>query len=298
MEEIEHTLPKMKLARVFPRKTAASPDDELAFFGPPPAEPPEVDEVHISVVFSYDIQRAQELAAAWRPVGPVMMGGPAIGTFAGEFTPGMYLQPGYTITSRGCPNKCWFCEVPRNEGGIRELEIQPGHNVLDSNLLACSAGHISRVFDMLKAQKELGHDIVLSGGLEAERLDFNTVTRLWDLRPNRMFFAYDTPNDYEPLRAAGKMLRDADFTRRHLYCYVLIGYRGDTFEKAERRLKQAWCCGFMPMAMLYRDFKSNTEPDKEWKRFQRTWARAALIRKHLLEKRKEALYALEEIPEL
>lgn len=279
----------MEIARVFPRKTQASPTDDLAFFGLPPAAPPEVDEVHISVAFSYDIPRAHELAEAWRGVAPVMIGGPAIGTFAGEFIPGRYLSPGYTITSRGCPNHCWFCEVPKNEGTIRELQIQPGHNVLDSNLLACSTKHIIQVFDMLKQQKEQKKEVILSGGLEAARLTEAMVTRLWDLRPGRMFFAYDTPNDYEPLRNAGRMLKEADFTRRHLYCYVLVGYRGDSKEKAIKRLMQTWNAGFMPMAMLYRDFKKNHEPDKEWKAFQRSWVRAPLIRRGILERRKNKL---------
>lgn len=43
----------MEIARVFPRKTKATPDDELCFFGPPPLlNMPEVDEVHISVTFT------------------------------------------------------------------------------------------------------------------------------------------------------------------------------------------------------------------------------------------------------
>ena len=35
----------MKIARVFPRRTSATPDDDLAFVGDPPPSPPDVDEV-------------------------------------------------------------------------------------------------------------------------------------------------------------------------------------------------------------------------------------------------------------
>lgn len=53
----------MKIARVFPRRTTATPDDELVFFGPPPLLIlPEIDEVHISVAFTYDRPKAEELA--------------------------------------------------------------------------------------------------------------------------------------------------------------------------------------------------------------------------------------------
>ena len=59
---------------------------------------------------------------------PVHMGGPAFNMPGGDFVPGMYLKKGYVITSRGCPNRCWFCSVPRREGGrLRELPITEGN---------------------------------------------------------------------------------------------------------------------------------------------------------------------------
>ena len=54
----------MRLARVFPRKTKASPDDALAFFGPPPFFV-ECDEVHIDVTFTADKLIAEKLAEDW-----------------------------------------------------------------------------------------------------------------------------------------------------------------------------------------------------------------------------------------
>lgn len=143
----------MKIARVFPRRTKASPVDALAFYDEPGLFPVEADQVHVSVTFTYDIPRAERLAKAWERVAQVTMGGPAMGAAGGDFTPGMYLKPGYVITSRGCPNWCWFCSVPKREGDIRELPITEGYNVLDDNLLACSEEHIRKVFAMLKRQR-------------------------------------------------------------------------------------------------------------------------------------------------
>lgn len=272
----------MKIARVFSRKTKASPADALAFYGPPPQRPPEVDEVYVSSTFTFASDEAFRLAEAWQGVAPVTIGGPAVGTYPRDFVPGMFLKKGYVITSRGCPNHCWFCKVPEREGGIRELPITEGHNLLDSNILACSMGHIRKVFAMLKQQDQKA---VLSGGLEAARLTRTLTALLWDLRPDRMYFAYDTPNDLEPLRVAGNLLREADFTRRHLNCYVLIGHKKDTVDKAERRLVQAWDAGFMPMAMLYRDDKTGQVINEDWQKFQRLWARPAIIRSRIFQKR-------------
>jgi hypothetical protein len=45
------------VARVFPGRTNATPDDEYAFVGFPPVKLPEnIEEIHISVAFNYDTQ--------------------------------------------------------------------------------------------------------------------------------------------------------------------------------------------------------------------------------------------------
>lgn len=68
----------MKLIRVFPRKTKASPDDRLAYFGPPDLFA-EADEVHVSVSFTADKPRAEALAEQWQRIAPTKVGGVAYG---------------------------------------------------------------------------------------------------------------------------------------------------------------------------------------------------------------------------
>lgn len=209
------------------------------------------------------------------------MGGPAFNEAGGEFVPGLYLKHGYVITSRGCPNRCPHCAVPMREGyTLRELPVKNGFNVLDDNLLACSEKHIREVFEMLKRQAEKP---VFTGGLEAKLLKEWHVDLLREVKPKRMYFAYDTPDDYEPLVQAGQLLRDGGITKAShtARCYVLIGYDGDTMEKAEKRLREAWAAGFFPFAMLYRDEKGEVQQD--WKQFQRLWARPQIIHEMLKE---------------
>lgn len=265
----------MKIARVFPRKTEATPEDDLVFFDAPGMYLPEIDEVHVSVAFTYDMENAEWLAKQWEGLGvPVKMGGPAFDQPSGEFIPGLYIKKGYTITSRGCPNKCWFCRVPKREGGLRELEIKDGWNILDDNLLACSDEHVKKVFQMLARQKERP---VFTGGLEAKILKPWHAKELKRIKTQKMYFAYDTPDDYEPLVQAGKILKDAGFTvaSHTACCYVLIGYKGDTFDKAEKRLTDTIRAGFMPYAMLFKDKDGNT--DEEWRKYQRVWLRPQIV---------------------
>ena len=56
----------MRIARVFPRRTSMTPTDDLAFVDCPPPllALPEIDEVHVSVAFSWDMQKAEQLAEA------------------------------------------------------------------------------------------------------------------------------------------------------------------------------------------------------------------------------------------
>jgi hypothetical protein len=265
----------MIVARVFPRRTRATPIDELAFIGDPPALfPPEVDAVHISVSFTWDLPEAERLAKEWAPIAPVEIGGPATGMRGEGFEPGKYLKHGYVITSRGCRNRCWFCSVWKREGDIRELPITEGCNVLDDNLLATSWEHFLSVCIMLDKQD---HPIEFTGGLEAAILTPGQAGELKELHPKSLFFAYDTPNDREPLFEAGELLQSVGFTvaSHVLRCYVLIGYPKDTFESAESRLFDSIKAGFFPMAMLYRD--NTGQYDQTWKTFQRQWANPFLV---------------------
>ena len=266
----------VRIARVFPRRTRATPDDPLAFTGNPPLlSLPEIDEVHVSVAYTYDKPLAEELAYQWEMVGvPVKVGGPAYDDPGGEFVPGMYLKPGYTITSRGCNNHCWFCMASRREGPLRELEIRDGWDILDNNLLQCSETHIRAVFEMLRRQP---HRPKFTGGLEAKEIKPWHCELLREAKPERMYFAYDTPDDYEPLVEAGRMLMEAGITPHShvMACYNLIGYRGDTFDQAQKRLEQTIRAGFMPYAMLYRD--EHGKVDREWAKFQREWLRPAIV---------------------
>ena len=266
----------MTIARVFPRKTAASPTDELAFFGLPTIDAiakciiREVSEIHISVTFTYDIPKADELYEAWQIVGvPVEVGGPAFDDRMGDFTPGMYLRDGLIFTSRGCTKDCWFCSVPKCANGvIRELPIVDGWNIMDDNLLGTSEQHFRDVCHMLKRQK---HRAVFSGGLEPSLLQQWQADLLKDVNPARLYTAYDTKDDLEPLIDMGRKLRRAGFTlsSHSMMCYVLVGYDGDSFDDAEKRMLDTMQAGFVPFAMLYRYESGDTSDD--WRDFQRVW---------------------------
>ena len=280
------------IIRVFPRKTRATPDDDLAFTGSPTRKflcnldkdsgdtalelAKKRREVHISTVFTYDIPKAEQLAQDWQKAGfTVQVGGPAFNNPGADFTPGLYMKHGHVMTSRGCNRACWFCAVPSREGGLRELPVVNGWIVNDDNLLACSESHIRKVFEMLSHQPKRP---IFSGGLDSRLLTEWHVDLLRTAKTERMYFAYDDKADYEPLVHAGRLLRSGgikDSSGHKLKCYVLIGFPGDTMEYAEKRLFDTWRAGFWPFAMLYRNENGDTAED--WGKFQRTWLRPQIV---------------------
>uniref|UniRef100_A0A6M3JZH5 Putative radical SAM superfamily protein n=1 Tax=viral metagenome TaxID=1070528 RepID=A0A6M3JZH5_9ZZZZ len=263
----------MKIARVFPTKTNMIPVDQDAYTTPPLLNTPFYDEVHISCQFTWDIQKAKDLAVQWRKFGKVVkLGGVALeGESDQPFIPGMYLRKGITITTRGCPNNCGFCMV--RKGGMIEFDDFPEGNIIqDNNILACSDRHWRLVMSMLKKQKE----IEFKGGLDKFRLTTSRAHDLGWLRIKTLWLACDQPGGIEPLRKAVNLLLRAGFTRSHLYCYVLIG---DNARENIYRLKEVYRMGCMPFAQLFRNPEDSIKYPRSWKRFQRRWSRSAIVRK-------------------
>ena len=282
-------MPDPGLIRVFPRRTAATPDDERAFVGEPPLpgmRPPAVGvrDIHVSVAFTWDLPRARRLGDEWQaayPDVPVLVGGPAVSlSLPGEFTPGLYLKPGRVITSRGCPNRCPFCMVPEREGAWRPLAIEDGWDVLDNNLLAGPPDHICKVLDMLGRQP---HPARFTGGLEAARVTPDWARRIAALRLGVAYTAYDRPAQKGAVEWAVNLLLAAggwaDGTgRRKVGVYVLVGYDGDTERETIGRLEWVKSLGATPFPMIYRPPEKRKDPAQEaLKRRLRRWMRPSSI---------------------
>jgi hypothetical protein len=286
------TIPStQRLIRVFPRRTKATPLDAMARSPqsgellPFPRFVDEADEVHIDVTFTADKPKAEILAEQWKHVATVKIGGVAYEDYKDPyplaFDPGRYIKPGYVFTSRGCPRRCWFCSVWKRRPEATPIpNLHDGWNVLDDNLLACPEWHVRRVFAMLARQ---GRQIEFTGGLEAAALQDYQVGLLADLRPRpNMFFAYDPGDPFETLKSAADRMLAAGFTAcsHRLRTYVLVGYPKDTFAEATKRLEQMISIGLTPHAMLWQPETPSAErwkPSEEWHKFQRRWARPAII---------------------
>jgi len=262
--------------RVFVARTQWTPDDPLAFVGHPPLFRPGTPEtpVLISVTFAWHKRRAELLAQEWADYYKnVSIGGPAYDRGAGgEFTPGLFLKRGCTITSRGCVKECEWCIERFNE--LREITIKPGWIVQDSNLLACSEKHIRAVFDMLRRQKRA---IYFNGGLDKHFLK-EWHRPLFDSIPiGELWFACDKTSDLPWLERAAGILDGIPLRKRRCYTMIGGGCPENDLESpadAERRIERVFNLGFMPFCQLYQPEETKVYPD-EWRKVRRKWSRPA-----------------------
>jgi hypothetical protein len=249
------------------------------FIGYPPFREflPEHKEIHISCVFTWDIDFCKDLTYQWQAVTdkPVKIGGPAFGSPCDDFVPGLYVKSGVVFTSRGCNNNCSWCYVPKREGNLRELPITTGNIIQDNNFLQTSENHQEAVFEMLSSQK----DIEFRGGLQAELITWYHAKKFKELKTKRLYLACDTHNALQSTINAVELLKYFGFNREKIHCYVLIG---DDMVENEERLKSVYRVGAMPFAQLYKTDNNNTY-NSDWRRFATQWSSPALIR-NLMEK--------------
>ena len=265
-----------RIIRVFARKTSYTPQDELVLSPTPPLEyfRPRADEVHISVTFTWDIERGRQLAEAWAEYYPVVkIGGPAMNTTPDGFTPGMYVKHGVTFTSRGCNHQCPWCLVRQCEGKLQEIiDFAPGHIVQDNNLLQTSKQHQDRVFAMLRSQRR---KVYLKGGLESTLIDDRVASELQTLNIGQIFLAADTKASLKPLEKALGKLKSLD--RRQKMVYVLMAYGDETTDEAIERLEAVWQLGGLPFAQLYQPANEWIKYPREWLDLAREWSRPAIM---------------------
>jgi hypothetical protein len=146
---------------------------------------------------------------------------------------------------------------------LRELTIHPGPWVQDNNLLACSKQHVLDVFKMLATQK----NIKLLGGLDIRLIEDWVIDEVVKIKHNLqyLYIAFDHESQRENVRSALERFTDAGLKQSQLQCFVLVGYKDDTIEEAERRCEWVITEGGFPFASYWRGpDEENFHKPKEW----------------------------------
>jgi len=225
--------------------------------------------LYLSVVFSWDLQKALRVQEESKL--KVVIGGPAAKLAGIEspeplpFSPLQFHNPLATFTTRGCPNACEFCAVPKIEGGLRELpswEIKPV--ICDNNLLAASQQHFDRVIDSFKPLPYVD----FNQGLDAYLFTDHHARRMGELKAACVRFAFDSVNDETAVMDA--IARARAHGLKDIGVYVLFGFQ-DTPDDAKYRLEKIRSLGIRPNPMRYQPLncqKKNSFVEKGWMKKQ------------------------------
>jgi len=217
-------------------------------------------DLFLSVPFTWLLEDADEIARSWP--GTTHIGGPALmhPNEIEPIKPIMLHNPFATFTTRGCPNCCAFCAVPKLEPKFQEVkDFIPAPIVCDNNLLAASDKHIIDVVDKLRFFDEVD----FNQGLEARRFTPKKADILATLNC-KVRFAFDHVDDEAPLKDAIELCKKR--TTRKIGVYVLIGF-GDTPEDAKYRLDKVREWGLLPNPMRFQPLntkKKNSYIGRNW----------------------------------
>lgn len=172
------------------------------------------------------------------------------------------------FTTRGCPNSCPWCIVPRKEGQIRAhadveefLGGMPAMVLMDNNILASEHG-----LDQLQKIARLGIKLDCNQGLDARLVDPAVAKILGRIRWIRFVrFACDRKAQMPHVERAVKLYRQAADKKGQIFCYVLVQDVQDALDRVEFLRRLDVDCFAQP----YRDFSSGLEPSAEQKAFAR-----------------------------
>ena len=248
---------------------------------------------NISVVFSWDLQKAYQRAVWQRQMGYVVkIGGPAayyqprIFDSVAEVCNGLEVvqrhNPEAVFTSTGCIRDCEFCIVHKTEGDLKEKKHWiPRRIVCDNNLLACSRVHFDKVIDSLKPLK----GVDFNQGLDARLLTDYHAQRIAELDLANVRLAWDHVEMESKFMQAFERLRKAGIPKNKIFVYVLIGYK-DTPNDALYRLETVKNLGALPSPMRFQELaakKRNSYVGENWTnrqliRYMRYWANLTKVR--------------------
>ncbi len=210
--------------------------------------------LYISIPFTWLVEEAEQEARKWK--GKILMGGPGLmepSKYEG-FDPLLFHNPCATFTTRGCPNKCGFCAVPKLEPDYYEIpNYRPAPIICDNNFTAASRKHQEMVIEKQKVYQLTD----FNQGLEARKFTPELADLLGQIRC-KIRFAFDNWGQETAVKEAIDLCKAR--TTKDITVYCLIGYN-DTPDDAKARLELIKSWKVLPAPMRYQplDTKNKNE---------------------------------------
>ncbi len=232
----------------------------------------EYDRVYSSKVFSFTPENPNLPA-------DTIKGGTGYGLFSDlpseidEMFPDYSLYPDcdYAIgyITRGCPNHCRWCVVPRKEGAIKPYRtwqqlVRPDTDklvLMDNNILACEYG-INQLASLIGS----GYRIDLNQGMDARLVTDDIAQILSKLKWIKYLrFSCDTTAQIEYIQKTAEMLGKRGIKPYRLFIYLLVTEDLDNAEYRVEQLKKLR--GITIYAQAERKLDGKVEPNALQKEF-------------------------------
>lgn len=198
--------------------------------------------------------------------------------------PNMPKGVSYGFLTRGCPNKCKWCVVPRKEGAIRPYwdvdRVANGNKkliLMDNNILAAGDYGIAQLQKIIDRGYRVDFNQALDARLVTEEVAALLARIKW-LDNNRIRFGCDTPGQISECKRAIDLIEANGFTGQFfLYCML-----NSDFCESFSRIKFWWYweqmvrfnkngCHVYAHAQPYRDPYNPNHAIQQWQKDLAGW---------------------------
>lgn len=187
--------------------------------------------------------------------------------------PSIDKRTAYGFLTRGCPNHCKWCVVPKKEGGIKPyMDIEQiavdgrDHIILmDNNVLACDYG-LQQIEKIIR----LGLRVDFNQALDARLVTDDVAELLARVKwIKRIRFGCDTPKQIEDCQRAMDMINKHGYKGEYFLYTILT----DDYEECVYRVS---CWQYYPKVVVhaqpFRDIDNPNQIIPQWQKDMARWA--------------------------
>ena len=180
----------------------------------------------------------------------------------------------YGFLTRGCPNHCKWCVVPRKEGTIapymdvEEIAINRRNSLIlmDNNVLASDYG-----LKQLEKIVQLKLHIDFNQGLDARLVTDDIAKLLAHIKwTKRIRFGCDTPGQIVECERAISLIDKYGYKGEYFFYCILLDDFKESFERVNHWRNKGK--RFIPHAQPYRELNNHRKILPQWQKDMASWA--------------------------
>lgn len=180
----------------------------------------------------------------------------------------------YGFLTRGCPNRCKWCVVPKKEGNIasymdiEEIAIDGRKNIIlmDNNVLASDYG-LEQIEKIVKLKLRVDFNQGLDARLVTDDIAKLLAKAKWI---KRIRFGCDTPGQIAECERATSLIDKYGYKGEYFFYCILLHDFKESFERINHWRNRGR--RFLPHAQPYRDLSNPHQIIPQWQKDLAGWA--------------------------